>query len=76
MAHPTPKAIPDGTVNIDANAQVTVNGGTGPIRIANGQTSTILFTYQGAAAECELKIKFHQWKTSQVRNGGMVVVGS
>ena len=76
MAQPAPKTAPDGTVNIDANGGVTINNGQGPIRITNGQTSTIQFTYQGTAAECELKIKFHRWKPSPPDNGGMVVVGS
>jgi hypothetical protein len=76
MAQPAPKAVPDGTVNIDASGHVTVNNGTGPIYITNGQTSAILFTYEGGSAECELIIKFKKFSPEASRNGGMVQVGS
>lgn len=74
QAAPAPKATSDATVNIDANGKVTVN--PDPLIVSNGGSSTITFTYEGTAAECELKIKFHGWKATRLPNGGTVSVGS
>ena len=77
QAAPAPQTAPDATVNIAANGQVTIeSNGQSFITVSNGQTSTIQFTYEGTAAKCELKLKFHEWKTSPAANGGTVVVGS
>jgi hypothetical protein len=76
MAQPTPKVVPDGRVDIDANGKVTINNGQGPILIQNKQSSNILFKYEGGAAECELIIRFKKFSPKPSDNGGMVQVGS
>ncbi len=77
QAAPAPKTAPDATVNINANGQVTINQGGQPyFSVLNNESITVKFSYPPGYAECKLKLKFHEWKTSPANNGGTVVVGS
>ena len=75
MAQPAPKTTADAKVSIDKHGRLTIS--TGTIRIENGATTTIAFTYPATSgSECELKLTFHKYKKSPVADEGTVVVSS
>ena len=75
MAQAAPKTTADATVSIDASGGLHIS--TGTIRIANGKTTTIAFTYPSkSGTECQLKLTFHKYKTSPAADEGTVVVSS
>ena len=75
MAQPAPKTTADAKVSIDKHGGLTIS--TGTIRVVNGRTTTIAFTYPSTSgSECELKLTFHKYKTSPAGDEGTVVVSS